>query len=1246
LLGSEKCKNYGTAALPKYKPAGLLHEFGESRSSGVEAALAEFGLMMGSYDNNLEGGILRKNMGQLNDEIDSATGVFVSAGVGKGGIIKSFDEITHYGYDLSSGNYAQTCYSDAITNGNCPSWGNPVSELLLESLRYYAGKSAAYTTGTKDAAVGLPVVTTRTDPLTNNPAIGASTRSKLYGLPVCRPLNMLTITSGASSYDNTLSNLSDLGTTSSAAALTNVIGDKEGITNTTRLIGSVIGGAGANDLDLLCTPKLVTGLGNLSGVCPEGPNFKGTYLGAGIAHYSNTNKIRSDITLLPFDAPGNALMVRNYGVSMSGGLATVIIPTGDGKNVYITPASRDYVGGKILPANMVDFKYLSLSADQKSGSALVLWQHSMLGEDQDQDQLQSLRWELVGTTLRVYSQAIEANTGSSSPMATGYTLVGTSADGIHLHSSINDYPTTELSVDTSLALYSGSTGGAVGVGCTLSGRSLCVKIGSMFYRGETFKSYTVTGSTNALIREPLWYMSKYGGFSHNPKGGENSTVDKFPTASNIAAWDIRRADGKPCGGTSGLSCSDGEPDNYFLARSPELLESSLRDILADIVASSNTSPAVASSQLNSGDFKYVAKFDPNDGHGELSAFVLDATTRLFSADPTWGAHTELSKTASISRSIITNIGATGIAFSWADLNTTQRNVLQNGEPDPLGTNEYGKAMLQWLRGDTTDKSRFRVRSASSVMGAIVNSNPTVQGKPNSNFADADYVSFINTWKNRDTLLWAGAGDGMLHGFNAGSGNGTPIISYIPEPVFSRLPNWASAAGPKVQPFVDGSPFTGDVKVGGAWATYLFSSLGRGGKGIFALDVTSPSVLASAVNAANVFKWQFTVNDDADMGYILSEPTRNGFSGQSGQIAKMNNGKFAVLFGNGVKSTSGKSALYILFADGPSSGSWAGKFKKLIADTGANNGLSQPVWVDENNDGTADSIYAGDLKGNLWKFDVKNADPANWKVAFLGKPLYVAKDEFDNLLPITGAPVTRFNPVGGIMVNFATGLALDPTNFPDMTKVNTIFGIWDNPAYGSMNTTQLDAALPRGLTDMAQRHFATTATSTSLYVRGIPIDLSIHKGWSLAFYAESEMSLSNSVIANNQLIVLSVIPAIQPLPGDPTQRCTNTPTARLTAVDPFTGMPTGLLGTIEATEYDGSLITVNVAAVDVKDQKIQFTSTSVSPPGTDGLLINCADGTIECIKGITTGRDGPNFRTIRHRNRIYWREIPGLKTRGS
>jgi type IV pilus assembly protein PilY1 len=437
-LGSEKCKNYGTAAAPKYKPTGLLHEFGESENSGVEAARAEFGLVMGSYDFNLNAGLLRKHMGQINDEIDPTTGVFITPAAGNGGIIKSFNEITLYNYNVGNGDYGESCYSDNLSNGKCPSWGNPVGELLLESLRYFGGQNASNaspTSSSKDVAVGLPAATwpqngaLAFDPLKANPAIGGSTRTKLYGQPICRPLNMLTITSGASSFDHDLNAaaVTGLGATSTAKALTDAIGTQEGINGTTRLVGSVIGGIGANDQDLLCTPKTITGLGSVEGICSDGPNFKGTYLGAGVAHYANTNKIRTDFTAAatPSDVPGNALRVKNYGISMSGGLATIEVPLSDGKKVFITPAARDDIRTPVLPANMVDFKYLTISPDQKSGTALVLWQHSMLGEDQDQDQLQSLRWELVGTTLKVYTQAIESNTGSSQPMASGYTLVGT-----------------------------------------------------------------------------------------------------------------------------------------------------------------------------------------------------------------------------------------------------------------------------------------------------------------------------------------------------------------------------------------------------------------------------------------------------------------------------------------------------------------------------------------------------------------------------------------------------------------------------------------------------------------------------------------------------------------------------------------------------------------------------------------------------------------------------------------------------
>lgn len=1254
LLGNEKCKDYNPTGTAKYKPIGLLQEFGVSEKTGVEPARAEFGLMMGSYDNNLQGGVLRKNMGQINDEIDPLTGVFLTPA--SGGIIRSFNEITLYGYDVASGNYSQTCQSDTITNGSCPSWGNPVSELLLESLRFFAGKSAAYSAGAKDVAVGLPAVTTRKDPITDNPVIGASTRTKLYGQGVCRPLNMLTVTSGASSFDDdSLSLFSDIGAAhASAAEITKLLGDKEGITGTKRMIGET-----SADTNKLCTGKTIDDLGQVKGVCADGPNFRGTYLGAGMAYYANTNKIRNDITPLPAQLPTNALKVRNYGVSMSGGVATIEVPTQNGMKAYITPAALDSQSGRPLAGNMVDFKILSRATDGKSGSALVLWQHSMLGEDQDQDMLGALRYVVDDTKtpwqINVYTRAVESDTGSTQPYAFGYTLVGTAnldattSDGVHLHSGINKAASIEAAGSVSLSpgavMGTSATDNSVCIASTGSNGTLCSVVDGKTTKGETYKTYKLVGGTDTLIKEPLWFMSKYGGFKHD-------AANPYPTAANASLWDVKRNDGKPCGGANPLPCSDGEPDNYFVARSPELLESGLREILEDIVNSSNTAPAVAASQLRAGDLKYVASFDSGDGRGELSAYEVDAATGDFKTDAKWKAHEELGKAAGLIRPVITNNGSTGVAFEWASIGNTKQDILKNGAAAAVAV-AYGQSMMAWLRGGSDTK--FRTRAATSVMGAIINSNPTVEVAPVANFfgaAFAGYDAFANTWAKRNPIVWVGAGDGMLHGFDASTGanGGKPIMSYIPEPVFARLPDWASPSKPKVQSFVDGSPFVGDVKVAGNWATYLFSPLGRGGKGVFALDVTKagtsdtpaiPHELTQA-NAANIFKWQFNSTDDTvgtdDLGYIVSEPMNNRATGQTGQIAMMNNGQFAAILGNGVASASGKAALYILFADGPAAGSWTGRYVKLVADNvGVGNGLSQPIWVDSNGDGKADIIYAGDLKGNLWKFDVSSANTANWKVAYQGKPLFIAKDGAGNLLPITSSPEFRSHPLGGLVINFATGKAILPADFPNSSRTHGIFGIWDKVAFAGMTAAELDANLPWTLGKVLEPRTFVGGTGLKRGLTGGVIDWSTRVGWHLPFNVASEMSVSNPTVAVNELFIVSVSPPLPPAPGQP-DPCFQSPQARLTVINSVTGLPSGILGKTIITLPDGSTVEVYAASIGTNEQKLRFTRDSVTP--------GCTDGAFACIVSVEGGVLPASFRgrPPTPPSRLYWREIPGLKTR--
>ncbi len=1294
------CKQYGSV----YKPSGLLHEFGESTSSGAAAARAEFGLMMGSYDNNLEAGVLRKNISEVNDEITATTGQFKLSG----GIIQSLNEITLYGYNMSTGNYSETCYSDSILNGQCPSWGNPVGELLLESTRYYAGRIAQKTSGTKDKEVGL-IATTWVDPLSStadNTVINSGLkRFQLYGRGICRPLNMITISGGINSFDNNLitTGFSDITSSTTAQALTKQIGDKEGITSTTRLVGK-----SGTASDVQCTRKTVDDLGAVEGICPDGPNFKGTYLSAGIAHYANTKRIRTDKNTIASqipDLPYDAMTVRNYAVSMSGGTANIEVPmpglaecakakgglaNAACKRVYITPASLDSLRLPALPGNLVDFKILSSTVDASGfakGSALVLWQHSMLGEDQDQDQLDSIRWEVAGTTvaptLTIYTQAIEADTGSTKPYGFGYTITGTDADGLHMHSGINDYPvtTTGVIVPTSASKSTSSCPKTSGSSPT---DKLCsvVKISNVnnYVRGETYKTFKMNGTSSATLNEPLWYAAKYGGFKYT-KDDQTAAGkgDLYPTRLN--QWDSKKENGAPCLGTASDPC-DGVPDNYFFARRPDLLAQSLREIMEDIVTSSNTAPAIASSQLQEGDLKVVATFDAGDGSGALRSYALQADGSFAGVgNETWSAHTLLTQTAASARQVITTqavLGVnTGVAFTWATLIAAKQTILKGSSTDA-----YGQKTLDWLRGDKTYADEFRTRAASSILGPVVNSNPTIQKRPNGRYlgsAFSGYADFIKSWSARRLLLWVGAGDGMLHAFDGSktSLGGQPVMSFIPDPVFAKLPSYASISGAKVQPLVDGSPFVGDVKVNGIWATYLFSSLGRGGKGIFALDVTKAGTVSTdasnvatvsgseldQAHAALIFKWQLTDADDADLGYVISEPTTNRATNQPGQIAMMNNGRFAALFGNGVESSKGNAALFIVFADGSAAGD-GGKYKKLVVPTistatctqpatpytGYCNGLSQVTWVDTNNDRIADYIYAGDLKGNLWRFDVSSSDAANWSVSYYQQPLFTAVDAIGNALPITGAPETRYHPLGGVMVGFATGAAAYAADFPKTTRTNAMFGIWDNPNFNTTKYATSSAmlgALPRGLTNLATRTLVNFNTAgTQRTVTGDAIDWAAKKGWVMPFNGSSEMGLNNMTIANSQLLTVTVSPAPAKTGAD-SDACTDTPVARLLGVDPVTGLPNGLLSIqVEDTTANFAIpqyVTMLLASVPVNDQKGQFVGDLV---GSGSTQAGCASGSLACTayEGATSGGENPRLSSSLNFGRVFWREIPGLKTR--
>lgn len=676
-------------------------------------------------------------------------------------------------------------------------------------------------------------------------------------------------------------------------------------------------------------------------------------------------------------------------------------------------------------------------------------------------------------------------------------------------------------------------------------------------------------------------------------GTLNPATDLAALTAGTTTWP------KPDGGASNLDdlwhAAVNGHGGFYSASDPDTFTSALSSTLTSIASrtSSAASAATNSSSLNTDSRVYQARFNTADWSGELRSFPIDANG-VISATPDWNAQTVLDLQAADNRRILTFGRDThdGIPFRWTNINaqsdTTQADWLNLGapvidpgdinpfDPDPNATDPYdviggtgggtndgrGSERVSYLRGGTV--ADFRARTHK--LGDIANSTPWFQSEPDAGYSEAEqpgYFAFRTTYLNRTPMIWVGGNDGMLHGFNAcipGVGTctsntgaftdaGAELLAYVPGKMYDKLrlltdPQYAHTY------FVDGSPMVADVKLSGSWMSMLLGGLNGGGQGYYALDVTDPANFTEA-NAASLVRWEFTDEDDADLGYTYNQPGRNEYTGQPHQIVKMSNGQWALVVGNGYNnsyadghaSATGHAALFILFLDGPSGGTWTQgthyvKIDTGVGDTTTPNGLGTPQPVDMDGDGDIDVIYAGDLRGNLWKFLVGDlastsvhydaavtSSPATWKVAFSGSPLFAAKDASNNAQPITSVPVVYRHYTGQDVVLFGTGKYLE-INDPGTSGVQTIYGIYDGDqdADGDADTVSTRAQLTAqtlgsgtvtvGGTDYDYR------TSTSNVV-SFPSQL----GWYMDLSISGErVAFSPILRSGGQLFFFTVIPA--------------------------------------------------------------------------------------------------------------------------
>lgn len=594
----------------------------------------------------------------------------------------------------------------------------------------------------------------------------------------------------------------------------------------------------------------------------------------------------------------------------------------------------------------------------------------------------------------------------------------------------------------------------------------------------------------------LWLAGKYGGFIDS---NNDNNPNASSSGSSTSEWD---ADG------------DGVPDNYVLATEPNKLVTGLQSAFSNILARIGSAASVAtnSTSLQTKSRVYQAKFSSVDWSGQLLQYPISTAGVLGASE--WDAGSIINSQNYSSGRVILSRGTTdGVAFNWSNFSNLTSAQQTSLNQDKAGTTDNcAQERIAYLRGDATHEAaagtftcasgstivNFRQRSTSKL-GDIVNSNPWYVGAPSAGYSDVDhpnYSLFRAAKLSRTPVVYVAGNDGMLHGFDASldsSGNvtansGKEVLGYVPSAVYSNL-SWLTdqTYNKNHRYFVDGSPMIGDADLTSTgtpdWHSVLVGAMGAGGMGYYALDVSDPATFSeSGSNPANTVFWEFTGSDDADVGYAFNYPPSHQITSQPKQLVKMANGKWAVILGNGYNSAAGKAALYVLFVKEGLDGVWtAGSdYIKIVADSAGSNGLSTPVPFDMDGDGTVDVVYAGDLKGNMWKFLVGDPNPANWQVDFSTStcgatstctPLFVATDSGGTVQPIIWPAEVTAHPGGtGALVLFGTGKYLES---PDNTNtdVQTFYGVWD------MNDASISTSGTTAGTRTTTNLMAQTVTGT-------------------------------------------------------------------------------------------------------------------------------------------------------------------------
>ena len=548
---------------------------------------------------------------------------------------------------------------------------------------------------------------------------------------------------------------------------------------------------------------------------------------------------------------------------------------------------------------------------------------------------------------------------------------------------------------------------------------------------------------------------------------------------------------------------------YFSAKNPNGLVSGLRQALAGVSARDAAGAAAATSNLEPtpGDnFAYVANYRTQKWDGDVEARTIDLATGAVSSTAVWSAQANLDGLVTAStdtRTIFTVIGGVKKDFLPASFSAAQLASWFTPGNAPTLTQYAGwtpaqkllatpDSMINYLRGQFGFEQRATnlvtpfYRQRDHVLGDIVNGKPVYVKIPPFFYNDPFYGTFKGGLSSRAGMVYAAANDGMLHAFD--SATGVEKWAYIPSFVLPNLKALADETYPTAHQFyTDGSPVAADICTTAPcgsvanWKTILVGGLNGGGKGYYALDITTPG-------SPNVL-WEFS---HVNMGYTYGLPI----------IAKLKDGKWYVFLTSGYNNNTGdgKGHLFVLEA---ATGVLKYTLDTNVGDPATPSGLSKiSAWVDEGlTDNTVLRIYGGDLMGNLWRFDPNDIYPpagrdavqlASLMVSTVPQPI-TTKPEL-GLVRGYATPTTQY-PV----VFVGTGRYLGPSDVLN-TVQQSVYAIkdpLDGVGVGDVRGTPVSSCT--GANKFVKQNLIVSGTG-KFTVSNNPVDFAFNCGWYLDFSA--------------------------------------------------------------------------------------------------------------------------------------------------